>query len=107
MEKKECLLNWSLFFCVFMGIGVILMLFFPLPPSFVGSIGTSFQCHSIHQDHICNDDSDKVRITCMFPSQDAYPLGFFYVLLLLYKDCLFCRCSSQFSELLFELSLTY
>ncbi|XP_075344787.1 E3 ubiquitin-protein ligase RNF38 isoform X2 [Mycteria americana] len=27
-----------------------------LPP---GSIGTSFQCHSIHQDHICNDDSDK------------------------------------------------
>ncbi|XP_076219037.1 E3 ubiquitin-protein ligase RNF38 isoform X2 [Aptenodytes patagonicus] len=24
-----------------------------------GSIGTSFQCHSIHQDHICNDDSDK------------------------------------------------
>ncbi|NXR32966.1 RNF38 ligase, partial [Zosterops hypoxanthus] len=24
-----------------------------------GSIGTSFQCHSIHQDHICTDDSDK------------------------------------------------
>ncbi|XP_065512215.1 E3 ubiquitin-protein ligase RNF38 isoform X5 [Caloenas nicobarica] len=24
-----------------------------------GSIGTPFQCHSIHQDHICNDDSDK------------------------------------------------
>ncbi|XP_074992748.1 E3 ubiquitin-protein ligase RNF38 isoform X2 [Calonectris borealis] len=24
-----------------------------------GNIGTSFQCHSIHQDHICNDDSDK------------------------------------------------
>ncbi|XP_052634093.1 E3 ubiquitin-protein ligase RNF38 isoform X3 [Harpia harpyja] len=24
-----------------------------------GSIGTSFQCHSIHQDHICNDDGDK------------------------------------------------
>ncbi|XP_064295580.1 E3 ubiquitin-protein ligase RNF38 isoform X2 [Phalacrocorax carbo] len=24
-----------------------------------GSIGTSFQCHSIHQDHMCNDDSDK------------------------------------------------
>ncbi|KAJ7420915.1 E3 ubiquitin-protein ligase RNF38 isoform X2 [Willisornis vidua] len=24
-----------------------------------GSIGTSFQCHSIHQDHIYNDDSDK------------------------------------------------
>ncbi|XP_074022380.1 E3 ubiquitin-protein ligase RNF38 [Numenius arquata] len=24
-----------------------------------GSIGASFQCHSIHQDHICNDDSDK------------------------------------------------
>ncbi|KAM7023520.1 E3 ubiquitin-protein ligase RNF38 isoform 1-T1 [Acridotheres tristis] len=24
-----------------------------------GSIGTPFQCHSIHQDHICADDSDK------------------------------------------------
>ncbi|XP_064032784.1 E3 ubiquitin-protein ligase RNF38 isoform X1 [Pogoniulus pusillus] len=24
-----------------------------------GSIGMSFQCHSVHQDHICNDDSDK------------------------------------------------
>nr|XP_021389537.2 E3 ubiquitin-protein ligase RNF38 [Lonchura striata domestica] len=24
-----------------------------------GSIGPSFQCHSIHQDHICTDDSDK------------------------------------------------
>ncbi|XP_053859107.1 E3 ubiquitin-protein ligase RNF38 isoform X2 [Vidua macroura] len=24
-----------------------------------GSIGTSFQCHSIHEDHICTDDSDK------------------------------------------------
>ncbi|KAF4798587.1 hypothetical protein TURU_062586 [Turdus rufiventris] len=26
------------------------------------SIGTSFQCHSIHQDHICTDDSDKVPL---------------------------------------------
>uniref|UniRef100_A0A8C3CS52 Ring finger protein 38 n=1 Tax=Cairina moschata TaxID=8855 RepID=A0A8C3CS52_CAIMO len=24
-----------------------------------GSIGSSFQCQSIHQDHICSDDSDK------------------------------------------------
>jgi len=43
----------------------------------------------------------------MFPSQDALALGFFYVLLLLYKDCLFFRYSSQFSELLFELALAY
>ncbi|XP_042769216.1 homeobox protein Hox-D13-like [Panthera tigris] len=25
-----------------------------------GSVGASFQCQSIHHDHICHDDSDKI-----------------------------------------------
>lgn len=31
----------------------------------VGSVGASFQCQSIHHDHICHDDSDKVRSLLM------------------------------------------
>lgn len=38
----------------------------------------------------------------MFPSQDAYALGFF-----MYCFYYTIRYSSQFSELLFELSLAY
>ena len=33
--------------------------------SLVGSVGASFQCQSIHHDHICHDDSDKVRSVLM------------------------------------------
>lgn len=57
--------NFVFIFSVHRNWPIILMNFFFLfpPPSFVGSIGTSFQYHSIHQDHICNDDSDKVRLT--------------------------------------------
>lgn len=56
-----------------------MIFFFFYPPSFVGNIGTTFQCHSIHQDHICTDDSDKVRLSQILPSQDAYALGFLYI----------------------------
>lgn len=34
--------------------------------SLVGSVGASFQCQSIHHDHICHDDSDKVRSMLIF-----------------------------------------
>lgn len=34
--------------------------------SLVGSVGASFQCQSIHHDHICHDDSDKVRSMLVF-----------------------------------------
>ncbi|XP_023400898.2 E3 ubiquitin-protein ligase RNF38 isoform X1 [Loxodonta africana] len=35
----------------------------------VGSVGASFQCQSIHHDHICHDDSDKIS-----PGANSAPL---------------------------------
>lgn len=95
MEKTK-FAKFIFIFSVHRNWVIILIFFSPFPPSFPGSIGTSFQCHSIHQDHICTDDSDKVRFTWMFHSQDAYALQGFYILLLLHKDVLFCRYSSWF-----------